>query len=175
MNAAAYLSMNLYQSLIAVIVALLVIIVLLVAALVYMYKGYRSPRLKAASPSVDPAEIRRIEYALRKWVEAKRYRECNLSREAVASELNTSKDLLNAYFSTVLQKDFNTWRTSLRIEDAKKILLENRELPINLVGEMVGFSDRSNFHRQFTKIAGCSPKQWRESSGRPITAKTIVL
>jgi two-component system response regulator YesN len=63
----------------------------------------------------------------------------------------------------VLKKDFNTWRTTLRIEDAKIILLDNRELPISLVGEMVGFSDRSNFHRQFTKIAGCSPKKWRES------------
>lgn len=172
---AAYLSMDLYQSLIAVIVVLLVIIVLLAAALVYMYARYRSPRHRVNSHSIDQAEVNVIEKSLKKWVEDRRYRELDLSREDVASELNTSRELLNAYFSTVLQKDFNTWRTSLRIEDAKKILLENRELPINLVGEMVGFSDRSNFHRQFTKIAGCTPKQWRESSGRPITAKTIVL
>lgn len=172
---AAYLSMDLYQSLIAVIVVLLVIIVLLAVAIVYMYARYRSPRHRVNSPSIDQAEVNVIEKSLKKWVEDRRYRELDLSREDVASELNTSRELLNAYFSTVLQKDFNTWRTSLRIEDAKKILLENRELPINLVGEMVGFSDRSNFHRQFTKIAGCTPKQWRESSGRPITAKTIVL
>ena len=45
------------------------------------------------------------------------------------------------------------------------MLLENKELSINIVGEMCGFSDRSNFHRQFVKIVGCSPKQWRECDG----------
>ena len=61
--------------------------------------------------------------------------------------------------------DFKTWRTELRNNDEKKMLLENKELSINIVGEMCGFSDRSNFHRQFVKIVGCSPKQWRECDG----------
>lgn len=167
MTSAAYLSLNSNQSLTAVIVVLLVIIVMLAAALVYMHTRYKSPHQRDFRPSMDNAEVKRIEKALKRWVEARRYREQDLSREDIASELNTSKELLNAYFNKVLQKDFNTWRTTLRVEDAKIILLEKKELPINLVGEMVGFSDRSNFHRQFTKIIGCSPKTWRDSSGRP--------
>ena len=61
--------------------------------------------------------------------------------------------------------DFKTWRTQLRIEEAKRILLEDKDISINAAGEMAGFSDRSNFHRQFVKIVGCSPKQWREFNG----------
>jgi AraC-like DNA-binding protein len=33
-----------------------------------------------------------------------------------------------------------------------------------VIGEMAGFSDRSNFHHQFVKFVGCSPRQWRESN-----------
>ena len=124
-------------------------------------------RHKSSHSDLDPGEVRRLDKALRKWVEDKRYREYDLNRHDVAAQLNTSREFLNAYMTKVLKSDFNTWRTSLRIEDAKKILLDNRELPISLVGEKVGIGDRSNFHRQFTKVAGCSPKQWRESCSTP--------
>lgn len=115
--------------------------------------------------AVTNAELKRLEKALEKWVEEKRYREYDRSREEIARELKTSKELLHLYFTTKVGADFKSWRTELRIEDAKKLLLERKELSINMVGEMSGFSDRSNFHRQFTKIVGCSPKQWRESGG----------
>ena len=104
-----------------------------------------------------------MEKAIRKWVDEKRYREYDCSREETALQLGTSREFLNAYLTQVLKTDYNTWRTTLRIEDAKKILLEQKDLPVSLVGEMVGIGDRSNFHRQFTKIAGCSPKSWRET------------
>ena len=61
--------------------------------------------------------------------------------------------------------DFRTWRTQLRIEDAKVLLLEKKNVSINVVGEMAGFSDRANFYRQFVKFVGCSPKEWRETGG----------
>jgi AraC-like DNA-binding protein len=61
--------------------------------------------------------------------------------------------------------DFRTWRTGLRIEEAKRLLLENKEASINIIAEASGFSDKSNFHRQFVKIVGCSPKDWRDSDG----------
>ena len=131
-----------------------------------MYAFFKSIFAKKESllPDLDKSEVKRLERALRIWVEEKRYREYSNSRDDVAGQLNTSREFLNAYITKVMKSDFNSWRTSLRIEDAKKVLLEQRDLPIHLVGEMVGFSDRSNFHRQFTKLVGCTPKQWRESS-----------
>ena len=119
------------------------------------------------SADLDPGEVRRLEKAIRQWVHEKRYREYDRSRDDVAHQLGTSREFLKAYLTRVLKTDFNAWRTSLRIEDAKKILLEQKDLPVSLVGEMVGIGDRSNFHHQFTKAAGCSPKKWRESCGTP--------
>lgn len=129
-------------------------------------------RLEKAHLEVSPsdeneAEFKRIERALEKWVQEKRYREYGKSREETARSLNTTKEMLHLYFISVVGLDFKTWRTNHRVEDAKILLLEKKNLSVNLIGEMAGFSDRSNFHRQFTKIVGCSPKKWRESDGTP--------
>ena len=117
--------------------------------------------------SLNEKEAVRLERALQKWVSEKNYRQYDKSREEIASDLKTSKEFLHHYFLNRLGVDFKTWRTQLRIEDAKKMLLEDKKISTNLVGEMCGFSDRSNFHRQFVKIVGCSPREWRESSGNP--------
>jgi AraC-like DNA-binding protein len=116
-----------------------------------------------AESSID---FRKLEKALEEWVEQKKFSEYDKSREEVAKELGTSKEHLHLYFTTVKGIDFKTWRTELRINEAKRLLLENRELSTNVIGEIAGFSDRSNFYRQFVKLVGCSPRQWRESNGK---------
>ena len=88
-------------------------------------------------------------------------------REEVAHELGTTREMLHLYFTEKVGQDFRSWRTDLRINDAKQMLLDKRDTSINLIGEMVGFSDRSNFHRQFSKLVGCSPKRWRDTAGHP--------
>ena len=113
------------------------------------------------------AELKRIEKSLEIWVQEKKFRDYDKSREEIAKQLRISKEALHLYFATVMKVDFRTWRTELRIEDAKKLLLEDKKTSINIIGEMAGFSDRANFYRQFVKIVGCSPKDWRESNGNP--------
>lgn len=115
-------------------------------------------------------EFASIEKALKKWVAEKKYREYDRSREEVAHELGTTREMLQLYFTDKVGEDFRSWRTELRINDAKQMLLEKKDTSINLIGEMAGFSDRSNFHRQFTKLVGCTPKKWRDTSGNPGTA-----
>ena len=72
------------------------------------------------------------------------------------------------YFTDRLGIDFRSWRTELRIKEAKEMLLTHKDYSINFISEVVGFSDRSNFHRQFTKSVGCSPKEWRDTDGHPL-------
>lgn len=112
-------------------------------------------------------EFAKLDKAIEVWVEKKLFCEYDKTREQVAHELNTTKEILNLYFTNKIGVDFRTWRTSLRIEEAKKMLLESDEASISIVAETAGFSDKSNFHRQFVKLVGCSPKAWRESKGRP--------
>ena len=133
----------------------------------------RRKRMKKGAKDSQPLEsqlteqeMNKIDRSLVKWVKEKRFRAYDKTREEIAKELNTSKEMLHMFFVTRMNVDFKTWRTRLRIEEAKNLLLESPEMSINIVAELSGFSDRSNFHRQFTKIVGCSPKQWRESAGK---------
>lgn len=116
-----------------------------------------------AQESQTEVEFRKLERSLEQWVKQKKYVEFDKSREELAAELNTTREILHLYFTTCKGVDFKTWRTELRVEEAKRLLLKNKDVSVNIIGEMAGFSDRSNFHRQFVKIVGCSPKQWRDS------------
>lgn len=116
--------------------------------------------------SIDK-EFDRLDKSIEEWVERKLFCEYDKTRDQVAAELNTTKEVLNLYFSSRVGVDFRTWRTNLRIEEAKKLLLENEDASLNIIAEASGFSDKSNFHRQFVKIVGCSPRQWRDSGGKP--------
>ncbi len=131
-------------------------------------KRRKKPAAAPVQSVVSEAEFRKLEASLDQWVREKRYTEYDKSREEIASELNTSKEILHHYFLTRKGVDFKTWRTMLRIEEAKRLLLENRDASTNIIAEVSGFSDRSNFHRQFVRIVGCSPKQWRDSDGNPV-------
>ncbi len=130
--------------------------------------GAKRKSTKASDKVENPTEIefRKIERAIEQWVKQKKYVEYDKSREDVAREMNTTREMLHLYFTTRMGMDFKTWRTELRIEEAKRLLLKDKKISTNLAGEMAGFSDRSNFHRQFVKIVGCSPRQYRDSDGK---------
>lgn len=131
-------------------------------------KGKKQTDAPAPLNAVNEGEFRKLERSIDIWVQEKRYTEYDKSREEIAQELNTSKEVLHHYFLMRKGMDFKTWRTMLRIEEAKRLLLDNKDASINMIAEVAGFSDRSNFHRQFVKIVGCSPKQWRDSDGKPV-------
>ncbi len=130
-------------------------------------KKNRKPQQELPMRPISENEYRKLERYLEAWVQEKRYCEYDRSREEIARELHTSKDVLHNYFTVRKGVDFKTWRTQLRIEEAKRLLLQDKNASTNIVAEAAGFSDRSNFHRQFVRIVGCSPKQWRDSDGNP--------
>ena len=128
-------------------------------------RGKNNSVLEVSDLIYTDKDLKALDVAIAQWVEAGKYRESDKTRDEIAAELKTSKELLQTYFSDKGQ-EFRTWRTNLRINDAKAMLLANKSISINAIGERCGFSDRSNFHRQFQKIVGCSPKQWRDSGGK---------
>ena len=116
-------------------------------------------------PGYTANDTIRLDKAIERWVAAKKYCEFDKTRDEIAKDLRTTKEFLQLYFTTKIGMDFRTWRTQLRIEEAKKLLLENKDASIQVIAEASGFSDKSNFHRQFVKMVGCSPKEWRDSDG----------
>jgi len=120
-----------------------------------------------------------LEATLPRWLERSGWRKpCRTLSEA-AEDLGTDTVTLHHYFRKRMGMDFRTWRTRLRLEEAARLLLEEPDTKVTDIAERVGFSNRSNFSRQFHAHTGLTPAAWREkaraSSRRPGLTKTIYV
>ena len=106
----------------------------------------------------------RLEAALEAWLKEKGWRVPVRTVGEAAERLGTDTGTLHAYFRDRVGLDFRTWRTRLRLEDAKRMLLEHPEMESAEVGRRSGFSNRSNFARQFQADTGLTPARWREEA-----------
>ena len=103
-----------------------------------------------------------VEARLQAWVKSKGYRLSQRSLMETAESIGTTYPILYRYFSAE-GKDFRTWRTALRIQDAMEQMKAEPRTPLSTISRRVGFSDRSNFARLFKEYTGLTPLQWRNS------------
>ena len=115
--------------------------------------------------SVTARKIERLERNLSRWKEEKGWRKPILTVTETAESLGTDSVTFFHYFEERIGMDFRTWRTRLRIEDAQRLMLEEPETAVSTIARRVGFSDRSNFSRQFARYTGRTPGQWRKEAG----------
>lgn len=113
-------------------------------------------------PALTAEEKEKLEGQLELWVQKKGYRQSQRTIQETAESIGTNNSLLYRYFSEK-GTDFRTWRTDLRIEDAKQQMNNYPSLPLSAISRLAGFSDRSNFSRLFKERTGLTPLQWRES------------
>ena len=114
----------------------------------------------AATANRSGAVDSRTRQIMAKWLENKGWGE-NLSLEQLSEKLGLSKQKINLYAYCLYRVSFLRWRRELRIEEAKRLLLEDKKAPTALIGEYVGISDKSNFRRQFKEATGYTPAEWR--------------
>lgn len=103
-----------------------------------------------------------LERALEQWVSTKQYAATDLGVDEIARQLGTNYTALTQYFQRHKGVAFRTWRTDLRLEEAKRLLKEEPQLSLNEIMDMVGFNDRGNFYRHFLRKEGCSPSAFRQ-------------
>ena len=118
--------------------------------------------LKKKTDEWTSRRMDRLEKALESWMKNKGWRKPVRTVGEVAESLGTDTGTLHRFFKERVGMDFRTWRTRLRLEDAKQMLLERPDLQASEIARRVGFSDRSNFSRQFLAHTGLTPGQWRE-------------
>ena len=99
---------------------------------------------------------------LQKWVDEKGYRIPDTTLSDVAARLGTTSLRLHR-FCLAQGMDFRSWRSYLRIQDALQEMQEHPHASASFIARRVGFSDRSNFARQFKSVMGVTPLQWKKS------------
>jgi AraC-like DNA-binding protein/ligand-binding sensor protein len=74
-----------------------------------------------------------------------------------------------AYFSRIFKEEmgcnFNTYVNAVRVEAAKKLLMNDRVALVD-VSTMAGFEGQSYFSKVFKKFAGVTPGRYREARGK---------
>ena len=84
----------------------------------------------------------------------------DLNRSSIAEYLHMSPDYLSYVFHQKFNQTLSAYITSMRIDKAKE-LLERTNWGMDIIAEKTGFSSSSYLHKQFKKITGITPQQYR--------------
>ena len=93
----------------------------------------------------------------------------NYMKKITLEETAAHVFLSPAYFSRVFKEEmkdnFNIYVNQIRIEAAKKLLL-NEKIPLVDISTTIGFEGQSYFSKVFKKMTGTTPGKYRESRGK---------
>lgn len=96
------------------------------------------------------------------------YTSPGLNIEELAGTLDTNRTYLAAYIKSTYHMSFREWIAGLRIEYAKRMLVQQPELTVSAISEASGFLSLSYFTKIFTDKEGCSPSKWRKNSSSAV-------
>lgn len=82
----------------------------------------------------------------------------------VASIANMTTNAFCKYFKKRTNKTYFSFLNELRIENACKLLVSNKEFPIAEIAEQSGFNNLSNFNRQFKNHKHVIPSEYRKNN-----------
>lgn len=79
----------------------------------------------------------------------------------VADQMGLSTRLLSNYINNVKGRNFNAWINFLKVEETKRVLLEDRSRPLGEIAYEMGFSDSASLSKIFKSIEGIPPSVYR--------------
>lgn len=86
----------------------------------------------------------------------------DISLELFADKLNITSNYLSSYFKEKTNMNFSEYVNGVRLGKAKILLLENNKYTIQQIGQMVGFYNTNTFIRNFKKLSGLTPGEFRK-------------
>ncbi|HWT73731.1 MAG TPA: AraC family transcriptional regulator [Mobilitalea sp.] len=85
-----------------------------------------------------------------------------LSLESISSVFGITPVYLSSWFKKNTGINLSVYITNIRMEEAKKLLLNNQHMKITDIAAQVGIPGASTFIRQFKNYSGCTPDQYRQ-------------
>ncbi|MBN2160561.1 MAG: AraC family transcriptional regulator [Spirochaetes bacterium] len=89
-----------------------------------------------------------------------------ISLPKLGEALGVTPHQLSQFLNQHFNKNFNSFINGYRIEDAKKLLVEEPDRNTLSIALSVGFNSYSAFHSAFRKATGISPAEYRKSQIR---------
>ena len=103
-----------------------------------------------------------IQNSLDQWCMDLGYKDCNVNMLTLSRTLCISKNELSQFFDQCLHSNFRIWLSEIRLNAAKKMMLEYPDYSNDIISAECGFSCRTHLYRIFKTKEGCSPTEWRD-------------
>lgn len=119
---------------------------------------------KEEKPLQQLPEDRRnfIQNSLDQWYMDLGYKDCNVNMLTLSRTLCISKNELSLFFDQCLHSNFRIWLSEIRLNAAKKMMLEYPDYSNDIISAECGFSCRTHLYRIFKTKEDCSPTEWRD-------------
>ena len=103
-----------------------------------------------------------IQNSLDQWCMDLGYKDCNVNMLTLSRTLCISKNELSLFFDQCLHSNFRIWLSEIRLNAAKKMMLEYSDYSNDIISAECGFSCRTHLYRIFKTKEDCSPTEWRD-------------
>ena len=91
------------------------------------------------------------------------YAEKGVTMEQMAHNLGVSRTALSNNLNREEEMNFNSFVNRLRIEEAQRIMRQDPNKTLHDVAECVGYTEPSNFCREFKRWSGKTPCEWKKA------------
>ena len=127
-------------------------------------RAIRFVQYKDSTPILSPEEpvdSKESEFVvnIRKYI-SEHFSDPQLSRTSIAVAMHMNPDYLSYCFHKDFNKTLTTYITEFRIDHAK-YLLRNSKFSVVEICEQCGYSNIPYFYKQFKKLTGITPQQYR--------------
>nr|WP_244631372.1 AraC family transcriptional regulator [Neorhizobium sp. AL 9.2.2] len=140
------------------------IVVLVVTGIYYFApEAAESPLPNGKAPEANPQDERLVQRATEALDRDGLYRDENLSLAKLARKAGVPARDLSVAINRATGLNISQFVNRRRIAEAC-VLLRETSRPATIIMFDVGFSTKSNFNREFRRVTGMSPRQWRSGS-----------
>ncbi|WP_169082381.1 helix-turn-helix domain-containing protein [Paenibacillus sp. PL91] len=99
---------------------------------------------------------------MRRFIEEE-YVNPNMSLELLSEKFNINAKYVSKLFKETTGQKFIDFLIYIRLNEAKRLLVETRR-PVQSIAEEVGYTSAISFTRVFKKVIGCSPGEYRSET-----------
>ncbi|MDO4511541.1 MAG: AraC family transcriptional regulator [Bacteroidales bacterium] len=90
----------------------------------------------------------------------------NLKIADLAKRLGTCRTYVSTHINQATGMSFSDYVNHLRVEHAKRLMQERRDIKIASLAELSGFASELSFYRNFRKFTGLTPKAWLKQNAQ---------
>ena len=126
-------------------------------------EGEVTEEASAPTATLTEQQCKQIRTSIERWRKAQGYSQPDVNSTNLAAKLRVPKRQLILYLSVYEGKTFRVWLSELRIEEAKRMLIEDENYKLETIAYACGFSHRNYLQNRFKAITGFTPREWQEN------------